>query len=221
MTAQKSKKKPKKRSAKPAGPPPKKERGLYILLLSGGMDSAAALRWMIEEDDVITVLFLLPNTPEGERRAAAAVSRAAGPGVREHREVPLPFLHAAKVKGKPEGYIPRRNLVFYAVAAAIAEQEGARGIVAGHLTTDGEDFPDATIPYFRDLQKVLGVSLYFPFLDWTKDQVLAYGMDHGVRFDLTWSCYKDGQRPCGRCVSCRERREAIELERKIRRELER
>ena len=154
------------------------------------MDSAAALWWARERYRVVTLAFRVPGTPARERRAE------------------LPFL-TNHVAGKPDGYLPQRNLVYYAVAGSLAEQVGASVIVAGHLATDGQDFPDARPGYFRRIGKMTGIAVVLPFIGKTKRDVIRYGLRRGVPFDKTWSCYRDGRTPCRECVSCRERSEAL------------
>jgi 7-cyano-7-deazaguanine synthase len=178
-----------------------------LVLLSGGMDSAAALWWARERyRDVMTLAFVVPSTPAGERRAAKALSKAAGAA--EHREVELPFL-TNHVKGKPDGYLPQRNLIYYAIAGSLAEQMGAVAIVGGHLATDAEDFPDARAEYFERVEAMTGIRVVLPFIRKRKADVVRYGLRRGVPFDKTWSCYRNGSRPCGACVSCLERAAAI------------
>ncbi len=177
-----------------------------IVLLSGGMDSAAALWWARGRYEVITLAFVTPATPAGERKAARALSKAAGAA--EHREITLPFL-TNHVAGKPDGYLPQRNLIYYAVAGSLAEQLGAVAIVGGHLATDAEDFPDARREYFARIESMTGLRVALPFIEKTKTDVVRYGLRRGVPFDKTWSCYRNGRRPCGECVSCRERATAL------------
>jgi 7-cyano-7-deazaguanine synthase len=181
-------------------------RATALVLLSGGMDSAAALWWARERYRVITLAFVTRATPAGERRAARRLSKAAGAA--EHREIGLPFL-ANHVAGMPDGYLPQRNLVFYAVAASVAEQAGAEALVGGHLKTDSEDFPDARREYFERIEGMTGIQVVLPFIGKTKRQVVRYGLRRGVPFDMTWSCYRDGRRPCGACASCRERADGL------------
>ncbi len=177
-----------------------------LVLLSGGMDSAAALWWARDRWPCRTLTFVVPSGPAAERRAARRLSRAAG--ARSHREIELPFL-AWTGRGRPAGYLPARNLVYLAAAASLAEQLGCDRVVAGQLATDGEDFPDARASWFRAAARVAGIRLELPFIRLRKADVVRRGRALGVPFELTWSCYRDGSRPCGRCPSCREREEAL------------
>jgi 7-cyano-7-deazaguanine synthase len=119
--------------------------------------------------------------------------------------------------GTPPGFIPHRNLVYYSLALAAAAEAGASRIVGGHLKTDGADFADARPSFFSALSRLAvrgappGAScrIVLPFAAMTKADCLRLGARRGVRFDLTWSCCRDGVHPCGRCRGCVERREAF------------
>lgn len=199
-------------------PPPEK----CVVLLSGGMDSAAALFWGVREGFSVEALALhFEGRPAREREAAKAVAAAAGvPLV----EAALPFLRFLAEGSRPrrsdrylDGYIPMRNLIFYAVAGYFAERDGATCIVGGHVRGDNVDFPDATSAFFEEMNSVLGFSLRVgppvriirPFAEMTKHEVLELGLHWGVPFELTWSCWFDGESPCGECPSCKERDEVL------------
>jgi 7-cyano-7-deazaguanine synthase len=195
----------------------------HLVLLSGGADSAVALAWALGRGGrVLPVSFSFPGRPRAEARAARRIAEAAG--VPAPRVIEIPILHmtgspdvARGRGGVPPGFVPHRNLVYYSLAMAAGATAGARWIVGGHLKTDGEDFSDARPSFFKALGRLAargappGAScrIVLPFASMTKAECLRLGARRGVRFDLTWSCYRDGSRPCGRCAGCVERREAF------------
>lgn len=190
-----------------------------LVLVSGGLDSAVALGWaMAEGHEALALTFEYPGRPRGEREAARAVLDAAG--VRERRVVELPFLREAQdaapevYRGAPEGYIPFRNATFYAIACHQAQVEGCDLVVGGHNRDDAALFPDAHDAFFRDLQALLARGawpvarmprLVMPLLGLDRGGVLALGERLGVPLRRTWSCYEDGEGPCGRCPACARR----------------
>jgi 7-cyano-7-deazaguanine synthase len=200
-----------------------------LVLLSGGLDSAVALYWACSRGwDVRALEFDYHERPSGERRACRALSSRAG--IRESLVVPLPFLREiadmppemvanAALFGAPEGYIASRNLIFYAFAAHHAEIAGARYIVCGHNRTDGESFPDASAEFWRRFNQILPLGqwshaairteIVLPLIDLGKAEVVQLGQRLSVPFELTWSCYFNGGRPCGACGSCLERERAF------------
>lgn len=173
-----------------------------MVLVSGGIDSAVALDWARERYRPIAVSFGVAGRPRREARACAAIVKRAGV---DHIEVPVPSL-----RPRASGYAPARNLVFHAIGLAIAEDRGAAAVVAGHNASDATFFADARPAYFKKLEKLgKGVRIVLPFARMTDAQVIVEGMRRGVPLELTWSCYRDGARPCRRCSACRGRIESF------------
>lgn len=174
-----------------------------VVLVSGGIDSAVALDWALERYQPVAVSYQLAGRPRGEVRACTAIVKRAGV---EHVPVAVPFL-----RPRPSGYAPARNMVFHAIALAIAEERGAVAVVAGHNASDAAVFDDARPAYFRRLERLgKGVRILLPFARLTDAEVIRQGMERGVPLELTWSCYRDGARPCGRCSACRGRIESFQ-----------
>lgn len=179
-----------------------------VVLLSGGIDSAVTLWWARAQGwRPATLSFLFPRRKKRELECVRKLRRAL-PGRGEDYDVPLAFLEPPDQS--KNGFIPQRNLMYYSIAAAIAQQAGATRILGGHIRPDHSLFPDATPAYFRALQKLVGnggsrVRLVFPLHRLEKPAIIRLGARLGVPFAATWSCSYDRARPCGRCYSCRER----------------
>lgn len=214
----------------PLAPAMAAPRARALLLLSGGIDSCVALHWSLREGhEVLPLTFDYHLRPQREVEAAEALLEAAPHHGRLHplQRVALPFLREVEdlalrprhLEGAPQGYIPVRNLVFYSIAASLAEAQGAGLIVGGHNGTDPDMFPDSSPAFFRELQALLPRAAWsfgrapfevvLPISGKDKAEVVELGVELGVPFALTWSCYADGKAHCGRCGSCRERREAF------------
>lgn len=173
-----------------------------VALVSGGIDSAAALWWARERYRVTALTFDGDLRPRGEVRACAAIVKRAG--------VPLLRVTAPYLKARASGYVPARNLVIHSIALSIAESLGALAVVAGHNRSDAAIFEDARPEFFRRLERLNGgVKILLPFARRTDAQVIALAARWGVPLELTWSCYRDGSRPCGRCSACRGRIESF------------
>lgn len=173
-----------------------------VVLVSGGIDSAVLLEWARSRFRPIALTFEIDGRPRGEAKACRAlIRRARCP----HIVVPVRFL-----RSQPSGYVPARNLVYHGIAQSIAEAHSARAVVAGHNRSDAKVFPDATPAYFRRLERLGAARIVLPFSQLTDAQVVALGRRLKVPLDLTWSCYRDGARPCGRCAACRGRIESLE-----------
>lgn len=201
--------------------------GPALVLLSGGIDSAVALAHAATEDwDPVAITFDYHDRPEAERVATDRLAR------RYTHEpplcVPLPWLREAqdlprlpaRLIDAPEGYVPGRNLVYYAIACHYAEVLDASRIVGGHIRPDADAFPDASAAFFDafDAAAARGlltararpVEFVMPLATLTKREVVEKGLRLGVPFQETWSCYwADRARPCGTCGSCSERADAF------------
>ena len=202
-----------------------------LVLVSGGLDSTVALYWAREEGhDVVPLTFHYPGRPRGEVHATREVVLAAG--VDALVEADLPFLREAgelalqpggdALARAPPGYVPARNVLFYAAACHHAQALGCGLIVGGHNAEDAGTFPDASAAFFADLDALLRRGLWtgpqgsaprlrMPLLDLGKDEVAALGARLGAPLLRTWSCYEDGESPCGGCPACLRRPEVPAL----------
>ena len=115
--------------------------------------------------------------------------------------------------------VPNRNAIMLAIGFAIAAGDGARSVAAAFHSGDHFIYPDcrpAFVEAFaamqqRALEGCWDVALDTPFIDMAKADIVRVGAALDVPFGDTWSCYKGGERHCGRCGTCVERREAFEL----------
>ncbi|MFX0080876.1 MAG: 7-cyano-7-deazaguanine synthase, partial [Candidatus Hodarchaeota archaeon] len=200
-----------------------------IILLSGGIDSATALYWARNEGyNLIAISFNYYLRPEREKKAT--VQLAAELGVRLV-EVSIPYLKEGidlRIEGfpvpsalhSPEGFIPMRNLVFYSIAAYYAEVYGYKFIIGGHISADPELFPDADIDFFQALEKLINrgkreginnIEILLPLIELSKIEVIKLAKKLNVPLEWTWSCYTDGDKPCGKCSSCLKRKKAFNI----------
>ena len=206
------------------------------MLLSGGLDSATALAWALERGYACYALSVAyGQRHHSELEAAARVARALG--VREHRvmHVDLGTLGGSALtdmaiavpeqatRGIPVTYVPARNTVLLSLALACAEVLDARHLVIGVNAVDYSGYPDCRpefIAAFQQLARLAtrsgvegrSLQLHAPLLTWSKEQIIREGLRLGVDYALTVSCYQaDAEgRACGRCDSCRLRREGFE-----------
>ena len=204
-----------------------------IVLCSGGMDSVTALHWAAREHVVGGVVSFDYGAKHNARELPFAAEQALLLGA-PHFAIPLEFIGrhfaSALLRGGaaiPEGHyedetmrrtvVPFRNGIMLAAAGGLAESLGAEGIVIAAHTGDHAIYPDCREEFMQAMARALragtyvGVQLLRPFIGWTKAQIAAEGARLGVDFARTWSCYLGGDRHCGRCGTCVERREAFQL----------
>jgi 7-cyano-7-deazaguanine synthase len=168
-----------------------------------------------------------------EVQAARAVGQALG--VREHKfvditlreiggsaltaDIPVPTDRTEEEMGAgiPITYVPARNTTFLSVALGYAEVVHADTIVAGMNQVDYSGYPDCRREYLQAFEQLANLAtqagvegrarfrVWAPLLEMTKDEIIRAGLDLGMDYGLTWSCYNGGDLACGRCDSCRLR----------------
>lgn len=185
--------------------------GRSIVLFSGGIDSTLALFWALSRHREVHVLELtFPERPRGETQAASKILRTLRPAARHI--VALPFLRPGH-RG-PAGYLPTRNLLYHAIAQSLAETVGADTVVAGHLREDAEEFPDAEPQFFADLQILAARGRPVQTTIRIANPLQVAGVEELARelpipLAWTWSCWRSGPRPCGRCEKCVRRADLL------------
>jgi 7-cyano-7-deazaguanine synthase len=131
-------------------------------------------------------------------------------------------LPRAPAAGIPVTYVPARNTIFLSLALAYAEVREARAIFTGANAVDYSGYPDCRPEFIAAFEKLANVAtkravegapiaIEAPIIRMTKADIIRKGIDLGVDFSLTVSCYDaDGEgRACGSCDACRLRREGF------------
>ncbi|MBS2098642.1 7-cyano-7-deazaguanine synthase QueC [Carboxylicivirga linearis] len=207
-----------------------------IVLLSGGLDSSVALHLALKEaKEVHAISFEYGQRHNRELDSAKLVARKAG--VADHRVVTLKLdqwggssLTDKKMsieKGDvertdiPVTYVPARNMVFLSVAASYAEAIGAQDIFIGVSQVDYSGYVDCRQEFIDSMEKTINlgtvmgaeknqpIKIHAPFINMTKAEEIKLGVELGVDFGLTWSCYNGGEKPCDTCDSCLLRAKAF------------
>jgi 7-cyano-7-deazaguanine synthase len=212
------------------------QHGKAVCLVSGGLDSATVLASAVKEGFDVHAL----SVDYGQRHAAelvAAARVASVLGAVEHKIVRVDLrelggsaltddaieVPVSPTEGIPLTYVPARNSVFLSLALGWAEVLGAQELFVGVNAIDYSGYPDcrpAFIEAFEALAQVAtkaGVEgrrfrINAPLIELTKADIIRLGIELGVDYSLTVSCYQpdDHGRACGRCDSCRIRREGFE-----------
>lgn len=120
-------------------------------------------------------------------------------------------------KGTVDTYVPFRNGLFLAYATTIAVSTGAERILYGAHKDDaaGRAYPDCTPEFAKAMEKAVyegsgyTCHLQVPFLYSNKAEIVKVGLEIGVPYHLTWSCYEGGKTPCGACATCIDRAKAF------------
>jgi 7-cyano-7-deazaguanine synthase len=206
-----------------------------VVLLSGGLDSATALAIAHRRGHACYAL----SVAYGQRHSAeldAAARVAAALGVREHRVMQVDLagiggsaltdpniaIPEVPTAGIPVTYVPARNTMMLALALGWAEVLGASSIYIGVNAVDYSGYPDCRPEFIAAFEALAAcatragveghpLNVQAPLIAWTKAQIIRAGTQLGVDYALTVSCYQadaDG-RACGKCDSCRIRRDGF------------
>jgi 7-cyano-7-deazaguanine synthase len=205
-----------------------------IVICSGGLDSVSLAHMVAEEHE----LTRLVSFDYGQRHvkeldfAAACAQRLGVPhdvidmrgigasltGSALTDDVDVPDGHYAEETMKVT-VVPNRNAIMLSIAFGIAAAQKADAVATAVHGGDHFIYPDCRPGFtqaFETMQRhalegYADVRLYTPFVQRTKADIVTEGARHGTPFAETWSCYKGGEKHCGRCGTCVERREAFHL----------
>jgi 7-cyano-7-deazaguanine synthase len=213
-----------------------------IVLSSGGLDSTTCLAIAREQGftPLYSLTFDYGQRHRQELLAAADVAKAIG--AREHRVITIDLRQFGKSAltdaiavpkdrdagkigdGIPITYVPARNTIFLSYALAWAEVLEIRDVFIGVNAIDYSGYPDCRPEFITAFEKMANLatkiavsgggrfSVHTPLINLTKAQIIRKGVELGVDYRLTHSCYDpDPQgRACGRCDSCLLRRQGFE-----------
>jgi 7-cyano-7-deazaguanine synthase len=205
-----------------------------VVLLSGGLDSATALAIArAERYEPYALSFRYGQRHAVELAAAKRIAQAAGVARHVIAEIDLRVFggsaltadldvpHHASVDDLdpdtiPITYIPARNTVFLSYALAWAETLGASDVFIGANALDYSGYPDCRPEYITAYERMANLAtkagvegrqrlkIHAPLIDLTKSEIIARGLELGVDYALTHSCYDPSLegRACGTCDSC-------------------
>src|ERR1043165_9159486 len=212
------------------------ERARAVVLLSGGLDSATALAIAKSdgfETCAISFRYGQRHAIEFDRAVKIAAQQGAarhitvdidlrmfgGSALTADIEVPKNRGSAEMKIGIPVTYVPARNTIFLSFALAFAETTASHDIYIGVNALDYSGYPDCRPEYIAAYERMANLAtkagvenrqrlkIHAPLINLTKAQIIKRGLDLGVDFALTSSCYDpapDGT-ACGKCDSCQIR----------------
>ncbi len=204
-----------------------------VALVSGGMDSVVALHQARQSHEVVASISFHYGSKHNDREIPFAKWQSDHLGI-PHLTVPLSFIGEqfesdllAKGGEIPKGHyeeqsmkktvVPFRNGIMLSIAAGFAESKEANGLVIAAHSGDHAIYPDCREDFMRAMGDAIRLGTYAevellrPFIAMTKADIARRGIELGVDFSRTWSCYVGGETHCGECGTCVERREAFFL----------
>lgn len=205
-----------------------------VILVSGGMDSATAVYEAIDRSYEPYFLHTSygQQTENREHECAKALANEVDAADFLHIETShLSAIGASSLTDEemqvqeadlesdeiPTSYVPFRNANLLSMAVSYAEANECSAVFIGAHSEDFSGYPDCRPEFFDAFQRVIEVGtkpeteieLVAPFAKWSKTEIAERGLELGVPYELTWSCYRDEEPACGTCDACAFRLEAF------------
>ena len=201
-----------------------------VLVYSGGLDSTTLLYEY--KDSIALAVSFDYGSKHNKRELEYAALNCKRLGLR-HLVIPLEFMGKyfksdLLIGGGdiPEGsyadenmkstVVPFRNGIMLSIAAGLAESYELDAIMLANHSGDHAIYPDCRPEFIEGMAAAVeagtynGVKVVSPYCNMTKRDIALRGRELGVDFSLTYSCYKGGEKHCGKCGTCVERKEALE-----------
>lgn len=200
-----------------------------VIILSGGMDSCTMLHEF--KDSIALAITFDYGSTQNHREQQYAVKQCQVLGIK-HIIIPLDFMHQyfksallESPEAIPEGnyddenmkatVVPFRNGIMLAIACGIAESNGLKRVMIANHAGDHTIYPDCRQGFIDAMSSAMSqgtydsIEVFAPYTSITKTDIARRGKQLGVDYAMTYSCYKGGEKHCGKCGTCRERIEAL------------
>lgn len=200
-----------------------------IIIVSGGMDSVTLL--YDYKDRIALGISFDYGSNHNAKEIPFAKLHCERLGIK-HVTIPLDFMHqyfkSSLLEGAdaiPEGHyqdenmkstvVPFRNGIMLAIAAGMAESYGLSHVMIANHGGDHAIYPDCRPEFISAVSNATeagsynGVTVLAPYTNITKGDIARRGKELGIDYNETWSCYKGGEKHCGKCGTCVERKEAL------------
>jgi len=200
-----------------------------IVSCSGGLDSVT-VAYLLKSQGMDVTLAHFTYGCNAEQRELNGLAQVSEHGNFDIAVIPMPEVmggtivngkyHADGVEGTEyaHDWVSARNLLMLAMLTAYAETNGYGYIAFGGNLEESGAYPDNEQEFGRmfnnllpySVQNGIKIELLQPLSTYMKHEIVAMGVKIGVPYELTWSCYGDGQKHCGKCGPCFMRKTAFE-----------
>jgi 7-cyano-7-deazaguanine synthase len=200
-----------------------------VCIISGGMDSAVSTAIAKRDGYKIIALHFNYGQKTEQKELEAFEKISDDMGISKRYVIDLDFFKQIGAtaligdefdiptdgikEGIPITYVPYRNGIFLSIAGAIAEKESASAIYIGVVEEDSSGYPDCRENFIDAKERALNlglrddssVKIVTPLIHLSKRDIVKKALELGVKLENTWSCYKNSDKACGLCDSCRLR----------------
>ena len=206
-----------------------------VVIVSGGMDSVTLLHYLVKEEKCDPAVMTFQYGQKHSKEIDCARAQVANLGIKAHMlvdlratqaifgtsalvnvDITIPDMQEVVGNNQPATYVPNRNMLFLAYAVAYAESIKVDRVYYGAQAHDLYGYWDTTPEFLARLNDVYAlnrkeaVKIEAPFVNYSKAEVLRTGVELGVDYAQTWSCYAGQDMACGQCPTCVERLKAFE-----------
>jgi 7-cyano-7-deazaguanine synthase len=202
-----------------------------VVVYSGGMDSTVLLEYCIKNHDEVYVITFDYNQRHKKEIAIARSYVEEIHSIMEHKVVDLKFfadlvpssaitsnnINVPKMKdiigeAQSSAYVPNRNMMLLSIACSYAEAVKASDVYYGAVAIDNlSGYWDCTEQFVDGINNLLAlnrmnrIQIQAPLLFKSKKEIIEMGIELGVKFNRTWTCYEGRDISCGECPSCAAR----------------
>ncbi|MBQ7238300.1 MAG: 7-cyano-7-deazaguanine synthase QueC [Bacteroidales bacterium] len=200
-----------------------------LIVVSGGMDSVTLLHEYADQIALAVTFDYGSNHAKKEIPFAQLHCQRLGI---KHLVIPLSFMHdyfkSSLLEGDaaiPEGHyadenmkstvVPFRNGIMLSIACGIAESNGLHKVLIANHGGDHSIYPDCRPEFINAMSSAMQngtyehIEIFAPYTNITKGDIARHGKSLGIDYSETWSCYRGGDKHCGKCGTCVERHEAL------------
>lgn len=200
-----------------------------LIVVSGGMDSTTMLYEYAQEIALAVTFDYGAN--HGPKEIPLARMHCERLGI-PHLVIPMDFMQhhfrsslLSGAEAIPEGsyddanmrstVVPFRNGIMLAIACGLAESRGLKRLMLANHAGDHAIYPDCRPGFIQAMSQAMqngtyeGIKIFAPYTGISKADIARHGKRLGIDYSETYSCYKGREKHCGKCGTCRERREAL------------
>lgn len=200
-----------------------------VIIVSGGMDSITLL--YDKKETIALAITFDYGSNHNKREIECAKYHCEKLGI-EHIIIPLDFManyfNSSLLKGAdaiPEGHyqaenmkstvVPFRNGIMLSIACGLAESKGLKYVLIANHAGDHAIYPDCRATFIEAMNEAMAYGTYnninieAPYTSISKTDIAKIGKELGIEYSKTYSCYKGGEKHCGKCGTCVERKEAL------------
>ena len=202
-----------------------------VVPISGGLDSSVILSIASKHHDEVYALTYNYGQKHKKEILYAGLQIDEYDNIEEHKIIDISFFkdiaptssltndnikvaHARDVLGDAQtvNYVPFRNMMMLSIASSYAEAVGADTVYHGSALVDSQaGYWDGSKEFLNEINNVTSlnrkntIKIEAPLIELSKKQIITLGLDNGVKFKDTWTCYEGNDKACGYCTACSSR----------------